>query len=155
MESLLDFLKNNGVQVDAYVDFRDGQVKGAITSKTRFLLAGEPLGAMEVSKPGGKKAAAEKVEVKEKEMEKLPGKGGIADRIDQINGASGFLFKQAWDRGLFMISGDNLAAVMGYRKARSMTSLERSRFEPQTPIAGRPDEGGGISMPARDAKKEE
>ena len=43
MDDFMFLLRRNGVQVDAYVDLHDGQIKGNINSKTRYLIRGYDL----------------------------------------------------------------------------------------------------------------
>ncbi|HZZ77718.1 MAG TPA: hypothetical protein VFE62_04310 [Gemmataceae bacterium] len=148
MDDFMALCRRNGMLVDAYVDVRTGALQGKITQKTRYLILGAKL-----ARPGEKKADApimkkedddkEKDGEKEKAMEKEPMKdeGGIADRIDAVNRSSQALWTEARDKGLLLISAENFANVIGYRKARSANSIELSRFRPQLPYAGAPGTG--------------
>jgi hypothetical protein len=148
---MVDFMalcKRNGMVVDAYVDLRDGQIKGKINSKTRYLIRGDAL-----NRPGSKDAGPMKKDPddKDKEMaDKEPAReGGLADRIDQVNRSSFQLHNDARDKGLLLISAENFANVIGYQKARSANSIELSGFRPTLPYAGAPGEGGVLMQPER------
>jgi hypothetical protein len=43
MSDFAHLLIRNGMQVDAFVDLRDGQIRGSISSKTRYLILGDDL----------------------------------------------------------------------------------------------------------------
>lgn len=155
LQSYISFLGRQGVTVDAYVDLTDGQVKGALTSKTRFLVRGAELrSGEEPGKENGAKKEAkgeEAVEEKEKKDEKAEPKEGAAPAagLDAVNQSIQSLRNQAVERGLFIISPQNLAIVTGYRPPRSADSLSVSSFRPTPPTAPRPTEVPGP------AKKEE
>jgi hypothetical protein len=127
MEDFLHLLRNNGMQVDAYVDLRDGQICGNITARTRYLIQGAPMRS--AAKPPAAKAPDD-------EKEKEPAKEAApTDRNDLINKSSQALYNDARERGLLMISAENFATVIGYRRARSANSLETSTFRPSLPGA--------------------
>jgi hypothetical protein len=155
MNDLLYLLKRNNVQVDAYVDLRDGHVEGKITSKTRYLIRGDDLRSAE---PKQAKTDEEKDKEKEKEMPKEAAPN--ADRNDLVNKSSRMLRETARERGLLSISAENFANVVGYRRARGGNSAELSNFRPSLPVAGPPN-AGVLVMPDRPAappaeeKKEE
>jgi len=140
----ITLLRRNGMEVDAYVDLQDGQQRGKITSKTRFLIQGDPLRST---------AKAKADDDKDKE--------GALDRNDLVNKTSLALRNDAKDRGLLMISAENFAVVTGFRKTRSANvaevSILRSGF-PGLPVAGAPT-AGVLSLPGNqprdDAKKDE
>ncbi|MCI0463938.1 MAG: hypothetical protein L0Z62_43950 [Gemmataceae bacterium] len=127
-EDLADFIRvltNQGVVVDAYVDMKDGQVKGKLTHKTAYLIQGQK--AWSAAKDPG-------------------------PRIQAINEARTKLHKDAVERGLFIISPDNFANVIGYRRPRSKTDVELSGFRPSTPAGGPalalgPAKGGDAAPP--------
>ncbi len=113
MEDLEEFarvLRSQGIIVDAFVDLRDGQVRGAFTSRTAYLVRGYNV-------PGG-------------------GKGEEADRAKAVNDAIDTLKRAAVDRGLFLISPDNLVNVIGFRRPRSRTDMELTGFRPAQPTGG-------------------
>ncbi|MBI3823780.1 MAG: hypothetical protein HY289_14010 [Planctomycetes bacterium] len=126
MEDFMYLLKRNGMIVDAFVDLRDGKVDGRITAKTRYLIFGDNL-KTEKAKAGDE----------EKKDEKEPAKEGAvnAGRNDQVNASNLAMRNEAKDRGLMMISAENFATVIGYRKARSANSAEVSTFRPSLPYA--------------------
>lgn len=138
MDDFMHLLQRNGMQVDAYVDLRDGKIVGNLTSKTRYLIIGDDLRA-----PGAKKDA--KMEGDDKEMKKdEPAKDGgavNADRNEQVNKSSAALRAEAKERGMLQISAENFANVIGYRRARSANSPELSAFRPSLPYAGQPRPG--------------
>src|SRR5205807_9529217 len=65
MASFVNFLNRQGIGVDAYLDLNDGQVKGAITTRTRYLIRGDDL----VDAAQAKAAPAKKKDGKEGEGE--------------------------------------------------------------------------------------
>ncbi len=114
MRQLTDFmylLEKHGMIVDAYLDLADGSVKGAITPKTRYLVRGEDL------------RSDPKDEVR-------------AERAKLVNDGIAAMRKQAVERGMFIISADNLGHVVGYRRPRSANQAEASLFRPSIPFAG-------------------
>lgn len=138
MEDFMHMLKRNGMQVDAYVDLRDGQMRGNITPKTRYLIRGDDLRAP-AEKPAAKMADDPKdKDEKDKDKDKEPMANGQpnAERNDAINKSSKALRSEAIDRGLLLISAENFATVIGYRKARNGNSAEVSTFRPGLPFAG-------------------
>ncbi len=111
-DELQDFLRvveSQGVKVDAYVDLRDGQIKGGLTGKTAYLIIGH-------------KAWAKK--------------GPDEERAAAVNASVGKLRGDAVERGLFVISPDNFANVVGYRRPRSRTDTALAHFHPGMPAAG-------------------
>ncbi len=149
MEDFMYLLKRNGMQVDAYVDLRDGQMRGNITPKTRYLIRGDDL-----------KVAAEKpaAEDKEKDKDKEPKANEAqpnAERNETINKSSKALRTEAIDRGLLLISAENFATVIGYRKARNGNSVEASGFRPGLPYAGTERIGAGAAAPVPDPRPKE
>jgi hypothetical protein len=158
MDDFLFLLRRNGVQVDAWVDLRDGQIKGNISSKTRYLIRGDDLRLGADGKPAAKMPAEDKDgdKEKEKEKEKEPaGKDGLAngDRNDKVNKSSDMLRNDAKALGLLIISAENFATVVGYRKARNANSVEFSNFRPSLPYAGSLDTGVRPQAPMPDEKK--
>jgi hypothetical protein len=112
MEELDEFLKvlrSQGVTVDAFIDLRDGQVHGAFTSRTAYLVRG---------------------------FNVVGAKGPEAERAKVVNGEIERLKKAAIDRGLFLISPENLVNVIGYRRPRSKTDMELAGFRPGMPAGG-------------------
>jgi hypothetical protein len=83
MEDFMHLLRNNGVQVDAYVDLRDGQIRGNITAKTRYLIRGAPLRVA-----ADAKAPAAKAPDDDKEKEPAKEAAPNTDRNDLINKSS-------------------------------------------------------------------
>lgn len=135
MDDFMALCKRNGMIVDAWVDLRNGQIQGKITPRTRYLILGEALGKPE--KRGEPPMKKDDMDMDKKDE---PAKeAGIADRIDQVNSASLKLRNDARDKGLLMISAENFANVIGYRKVRSANVVELSGFRPTLPVAGDPD----------------
>ena len=157
MEDLMYLLKRNGIQVDAYVDLRDGQIQGNITSKTRYLIRGDDLRAFAAEKPPAPKMVEddkdkEKEPAKDKEKEPAKEGGANIDRNAQINASSLLLRNDARERGLLMVSAENFAVLIGYRRARSANSVEYSGFRPTLPYAGPADSGVIVQPPRGDQK---
>jgi hypothetical protein len=110
LQQFLHAVESEGVTVDAYVDLRDGQIRGQMTSKTAYLIVGY-------------KAYAGP-------------KGTDSARVKATNDAFDSMRKAANDRGMFQISPDNFLNVVGYRRPRSKTDLELSHFHPGMPAGG-------------------
>jgi hypothetical protein len=146
MEDFMHLLRRNGIQVDAYVDLRDGQIRGNIKAKTRYLIQGAPMRS--AAKPPAVKAPEEDKE-KEPAKEAPPN----TDRNDLINKSSQTLYNDARERGLLMISAENFATVIGYRRARSANSLEVSNFRPSLPYVDPVEPGGVVARPKDEEKK--
>jgi hypothetical protein len=132
MRQLADFmylLERQGVIIDAYLDLTDGQVKGAITSSTRFLIRGDDL----------------RLDAKDVE-DKSP----RAERAVAVNNATALMRKEAVEKGLFVISAKNFAAVIGYRPPAALTQGQPG-FRPQLPTAGSVIPTVGAPTPRPDA----
>jgi hypothetical protein len=147
MEDFLHLLRVNGMQVDAYVDLRDGQIRGNITAKTRYLIRGDELRASPEAKVAAK--GAEEDKDKEAGKEAPPN----ADRNDLINKSSRTLYNEARERGLLLISAENFATVIGYRRARNGNSTQISNFRPSLPYAGSGEAGVFVPRPKDEEKK--
>jgi len=118
MRNLRDFmsiLENQGVKIDGYIDLTDGKIVGGITPHTGFVVRGEGL-AVEKKKKG----------------EEAEEPGG---REKNVNDAIVAVRNEAVEKGLFIISADNLANVIGYRRPHSATDVEISSFRPTLPSA--------------------
>jgi hypothetical protein len=155
-DDFVHLLRRNGMQVDALVDLTSGNIEGNITSKTRYLIRGDDL------RVAGDKAApkmADGDKEKEKEKDNEPAKevaAPNAERNDQINKSSQTLRNDAKDKGLLMISAKNFATVIGYRRARSANSVEKSSdFRPSLPFAGSGDTGVVVRPREEDKKAPE
>jgi hypothetical protein len=155
LHSYIGFLNRQGVAVDAYVDLTDGQIKGRLTSKTRFLVRGYELGSLDQPKgKGDKKEEPKEVKKEEKKPEKIDVKAieaATPEGLEAVNDSVRSLSKQALERGLFLITPENLAVVTGYRPPRSAASLEVSPFRPTPPMAATPPE---VTQPKKDEGKE-
>lgn len=112
LREFMSILERQGVKIDAYFDMAEGKLKGAITSKTRFFI-------------GDGRSAQGK---------------GSATKVDEeakkLNEAIAAVRAEAIERGMLIISADNLANVIGYRRARSASEFEPSGFRPAVPFAG-------------------
>jgi hypothetical protein len=119
LQTFMGSLQRQGVIVDAYVDLTDGSVKGDITNKTRYLIRGE-----------------------------IPVMNDKADdRSKLVHEAALALRKDATEKGVFIISSDNFANAIGYRRPRSLNDLEKSAdFRPSMPFAGAGARGGVIAV---------
>jgi hypothetical protein len=109
LQEFLSAAESQGVTVDAYVDLRDGKIRGEMTPRTAYLVVGH-------------KAFVDK--------------GGDANRAKAVNESVAALQKRALERGLFQISPENFLNVVGYRRPRSKTDAELSHFHPGMPFAG-------------------
>lgn len=150
VEDFMHILKRNGIQVDAYVDLRDGQVRGSITPKTRYLIRGDDLRVAAAKMPD-----EEKDKDKDKEPKAKEGQPN-AERNETINKSNKALRAEAIERGLLLISAENFATVVGYRKARSVLANEASNFRPGVPFAGQERIGAApVNQPPPEEKKAE
>src|SRR5262249_17976656 len=105
----LRILESQGVKIDAYVDLNDGRIKGALTPQTTYLIRG--LNVLDPKDPKSERAKA------------------VNEVINTL--------KNEWiDRGLFLISAENFAVVIGYRQPRSASNPVLSGFRPSRPAAG-------------------
>lgn len=116
LRSFMSFLAKQGVGVDAYLDLTDGQLKGMITPKTRFLILGSPAPEPSSGKEGEDNPQAQAARA-------------INDKIAQVK-------KEAQDRGLLIISHGNFAHVIGFRPPRSGNEAVISEFQYRVPFAG-------------------
>jgi hypothetical protein len=121
LENFTYQLNRIGVTVDAYVDLNEGQIKGAIVPRTRYLILGEKL---YVTGKG-----------KDKDKDK-DGDDKSLDPAQVVNEQIDALTKEAIERGVFIISVRNFLNVTGLRRAASATSDAKSDFRPGLPYAG-------------------
>ena len=133
MQDFMYLLQRQGMTIDSYVDLRDGQVKGKVTGKTRYLIRGED--------PRGIKAAAKAGEGDEPEV------SPEAKRLAAINDANRALLAEARDKGVLVISAENFAAMIGYRRIHSANEDVKG-FRPGLPMAGTSIGGGTFTAPA-------
>ncbi len=122
VNDFLYLLSRQGIIVDAYLDLTDGQVKGAMTPNTRFLIRGDDL----------------RIDAKE-----LENKEPCAERALAVNNGVVTMRKDAIDKGIFVISARNFATAIGYRTGNAKEQVD---FRPQLPTAGSvaPTLGGGV-----------
>jgi hypothetical protein len=116
LREFISILEREGVKVDGYIDLTDGKVIGGITPKTRFIIRGDSFVI-------DKKAA--------KEEEKAD--DATVSREKAVNDAMLAVRNDAIEKGLFIISADNLVHVIGYRRPRSASDSEISSFRPSLP----------------------
>ena len=159
MGTFIHFLGRHGIIVDAYLDLNDGQIKGAITSRTRYLIRGDDL--VEAARPNEPRAAVKKEEnadpdkKDEAKKEEAPpaAEGAVADRLRTLNDAAAKMRFEAVDKGLLIISTDNFLNVIGYRQPRSATYMEAAGFRPSVISAGQGLRGLDIQGdPKKDGK---
>ncbi len=110
-------LDRMGIHIEAYLDLSDGQTKGAITNKARFLILGEPAHV------------------------KNPNDAAQVERAKMINDGIAAMKKEALEKGMFLISAENFAIASGFRKARNANNTDLVDFRPAVPMAG---SGGGL-----------
>jgi hypothetical protein len=136
LNDFLALLSRQGIQVDAYLDLTDGQVKGAITPQTRFLILGDRLQVntkdLEKAKDG------------DKEGGKAQEAGVLAERAVAVTNGMLAMNKEATEKGLFVISARNFATVIGYRPTNTRDQV--MTFRPQLPSAANTPPGlsGGV-----------
>ena len=147
--NMVSLLERQGMTVDAYVDLTDGQIRGKITNKTRYLILGDNPGAKKEPKDGEKEMPKE---MKEDPDKKDPDKKDDepvkknADDKDDNRGAGGRLeliaigmkklHNDATQKGVLQISSENFLNVIGYRRARNANTQEKSNYRPFLPYAG-------------------
>ncbi len=147
MASFVHYLSRQGITVDAYLDLNDGQVKGAITNRTRYLIRGDDLqDAARPSNPAPKKKDADADADKAEPKNDAPA-DGQADRLKMINEAAAKMRLDAVDKGLLIISTDNLLNMMGYRQPRSAVYTEVGGFRPSVIFAGQPIQNPNVAAP--------
>jgi hypothetical protein len=136
LDSFRYFLGRNGIVVDAYLDLNDGQIKGAITNRTRYLIRGDDL--IDPAQIGMVKKEAKPADGDDKDAPKEA--AAPPDRLKVINDAAAKMRREAADKGLFVISTDNFLNVIGYRQTRNAGFAEPSGFHPSPVTAGRVDQ---------------
>jgi hypothetical protein len=126
LQDFIRQLRKQHIVVDGYINPLNGQIEGNLTPKTRVLVRGEILPA--------NSREEERIRVK-----------AMADAFQVVK-------KQAIEHGLFIVSAENLAVMIGYRPF--MTANDRGlRFQPSLPWTGGPpirrfDPGTQIGAPA-------
>ena len=139
MEMFTQLLARMSIHTDAILDLNDGQMKGALSNKTRFLVLGD------LAFPKDPKDEAQK------------------DRAKLINDGIEAMKTEAVEKGLFLISAENFTIAAGYRKPRNANVTELGKFGARVPLAGVSDAGGlviqreapGGAAPMPMPKKEE
>ncbi|MBM4071359.1 MAG: hypothetical protein FJ271_20840 [Planctomycetes bacterium] len=113
LREFMSILQRQGVKVDAYLDLADGKLHGAITPKTRIFIG---------------------------DARSAKGKGSVTKGMDEdakkLNEAIAAVRAEAIERGMLIISADNLANIIGHRRSRSANEFEPSGFRPTVPFAG-------------------
>lgn len=132
LRDFMDQLRKQNIVVDGYINLKNGQVEGNITPRTRLLIRGDlaPINRSEEER----------------------------NRNKVIVEAYQVLKRQAIDQGMFIISAENLATVIGYRPPQMQNNKDlQSSFQPSLPWTGGPNirrfdpqvEGGpGVAAPA-------
>ena len=127
--------------MDAYLDLNDGQVKGAITNRTRYLIRGD-----DFVDPAAQNAPIKKKDAKRRGRRQghaPQGRQAPPDRIKIINEAAAKMRQEASDKGLFVISTDNFLNVIGYRQPRNAGPSEPAAFRPSPITTGPARQGLG------------
>jgi hypothetical protein len=127
MKQFFGILRGQGISVDSYLDLTDGEIKGALTPNTTYLILGENAYEDPNRHEQDPKIATPKV----------------------INEKMAEMKKTAMERGLFIISARNFATVVGYTPPVGSESSHVSTFRPQLPSAsslepGREAPKGGV-----------
>lgn len=112
IEMFSQLLFRMGIHTDAILDLNDGQMKGAISNKTRFLILGDPAHA------------------------KDPTDDAQKERAKLINDGIAAMKKDAIEKGVFLISAENFTIAAGYRKPRNANNTEVGKFGSTVPFAG-------------------
>jgi hypothetical protein len=107
LNEFMRYLERLGITVDAYTDLRDGKLIGELSNKTNYLIRGRLAGKL--------------------------GSESDDSRAKEINSTLVSLMQQAIERGLFVISPDNLAVVTGFRRTSDEGTLQTQTFVPGRP----------------------
>jgi hypothetical protein len=135
LQQFVGRLRKQGVTVDAYLDLTDGEIKGAVTPRTNYLIRGElPRAEGDADAPAAKVAKA------------------VAASAQKMRDA-------AVARGAFIISVDNFLAMMGYRHPHSAAEVGMPGFRPSgigagTGQIGQALQGAAPKEKAMDKEKE-
>jgi hypothetical protein len=144
MQSFANFLSRQGIVVDAYLDLNDGQVKGAITNRTRYLIRGDDLiDPARLGTPRRKEAAKEDAGEEKEKKDDADKAEAVPDRLKSISDAAAKMRQDAVDKGLLIISADNFLNCIGYREPRSAFA-EANGFRPTIISAGQPSQPLGL-----------
>jgi hypothetical protein len=139
IEMFTQLLARMNIRTDAVLDLNDGQMKGTISNKTRFLILGD------IAYPKNPNDEAQK------------------ERAKLINDGIAAMKKTATENGLFLISAENFTIAAGYRTARNANATELGKFRGTVPSAGASSGGlviqrdtpAGAAPPMPMPKKEE
>ncbi|MFO0966759.1 MAG: hypothetical protein U0793_14395 [Gemmataceae bacterium] len=159
LESTIASLKNRGVTVDAYVDPITGEVKGAITARTRFLIRGDDLESAALDAGGKAPAPKEPKEPKDKDGKEMEKKEGAPAEKEEPMGRSyaeavNLLRRQSVEKGMFIISRANFNTVIGYYPLRHFGETARL-VHPPTLLTATTLASGKLGFVARDEPKVE
>jgi len=144
LDSFMHFLARQGIAVDSYLDLNDGQIKGAISNRTRYLIRGDDL-----VDPAAKPVQRKKVKDADGAEDKAeaPMADALPDRIKTVNDAAAKMRQEAADKGLLIISSDNFLNVIGYRQPRSAVYGEAGGFAPTLISAGQTQQNPNSPAP--------
>lgn len=139
IEMFTQLMARMNIRTDALLDLNDGQMKGTISNKTRFLILGD------IAYPKDPNDEAQK------------------ERAKVINDGIAAMKKTAIENGLFLISAENFTIAAGYRKARNANNAELGKFGATVPFTGAASGGlvihrdgaAGAAAPMPMPKKEE
>src|SRR5262245_14165317 len=112
IETFTQLLARKSIHTDALLDLNDGQMKGTISNKTRFLILGDSA------------------------YPKNPNDDAQKERAKVINDGIAAMKKTAMENGLFLISAENFTIAAGYRTARNANATELGKFRGTVPLAG-------------------
>jgi hypothetical protein len=121
MQNMRDFihhLERTGITVDAYNDPRDGKIVGELTDKTSAVIRGASVHV-------DRKAAEEDTRAK-----------AINDNLRNIR-------EEAVNRGMFIISAENFAAMTGFRQPSPSGGSMTMDFTPRRPVGSPVTSVGG------------
>ena len=118
LEMFMQLLGRMNIHTDAYLDLTDGQTKGTLSGKTRFLILGDSIYPKNTS------------DETQKEQAKVINDGITAMKKDAI------------EKGVFLISAENFSIAAGYRKPRNASNIELGKFSSTVPLAGVSESGG-------------
>jgi hypothetical protein len=122
VQEFAQILLKQRIYVDSYVNLLNGQIEGLPTPRTRVLVLGN--------------------------ITTVNGTAEEQGRVEKIKQASNTLRELAVKQGMFVISAENFAAVIGFRPARSLLSKDQPvGFRPLVPFVN----NGGPRIPRVEA----
>lgn len=110
LRDFIEQLRKQNVYVDGYVNLLNGQVEGNMTPKTRLLIRGD----------------FAPINRSEQELARFK---SIVESYQVIK-------RQAIDQGMFIVSAENMAMMMGFRSPQTQNTDAAYHFQPYLPWTG-------------------